>query len=116
MSKDVLGDPTANAIHVPTIFNLKKRICNAYIPMDTFSSNRRRFDVKISRGKLFGITSILKGESTWNYDIDATWKFNVDSTLRIGEISMSSPRGFFDAVSTSTRRNFCTRCFHCIIL
>ena len=69
-----------------------------------------------SRGKLFGITSILKGESSWNYDIDATWKFNVDSTLRIGGISMSSPRGFFDAVSTSTRRNFCTRCFHCIIL
>ena len=38
--------------------------------------------------------------------------FDVDSTFKIDEISMSSPRGFFYVVSTSNRRNFCTRCFH----
>ena len=38
--------------------------------------------------------------------------FDVDSTFKIDEISMSSPRGFFYVVSTSDRRNFCTRCFH----
>ena len=37
---------------------------------------------------------------------------DVDSTFKIDEISMSSPRGFFYVVSTSNRRNFCTRCFH----
>ena len=41
--------------------------------------------------------------------------FDVDSTFKIDEISMSSPRGFFYVVSTSNRRNFCTRCFHSII-
>ena len=104
MSKDVLGDLTANAIHVPTIFNLKKRICNAYIPMDTFSSNRRRFDVKISRGKLFGITSILKCVSTWNYDIDATWKiqrgFDFKNRRNIYEFSSWVFRRCFDVDST----------------
>ena len=38
--------------------------------------------------------------------------FDVNSTFKIDEISMSSPRGFFYVVSTSNRRNFCTRCFH----
>ena len=38
--------------------------------------------------------------------------FDVDSTFKIDEISMSFPRGFFYVVSTSNRRNFCTRCFH----
>ena len=41
--------------------------------------------------------------------------FDVDSTFKINIISMSSPRGFFDIVSTSNGRNFCTGCFHCII-
>ena len=41
--------------------------------------------------------------------------FDVDSTFKIDEISISSPRGFFYDISTSNRRNFCTRCFHCII-
>ena len=41
--------------------------------------------------------------------------FDVDSTFKIDKISMSFPRGFFDVVSTSNRRNFCTGCFHCII-
>ena len=41
--------------------------------------------------------------------------FDVDSTFKIDEISMSSPRGFFYVVSTSNRRNFCTRCFYSII-
>ena len=40
---------------------------------------------------------------------------NVDSTFKIDEISMSSPRGVFDVVLTSNRRNFCTHCFFCII-
>ena len=41
--------------------------------------------------------------------------FDVDSTFKIDEISISSPRGFFYNISTPNRRNFCTRCFHCII-
>ena len=41
--------------------------------------------------------------------------FDVDSTFKIDEISMSFPRGFFYVVSTSNRRNFCTRCFYSII-
>ena len=39
----------------------------------------------------------------------------VDSTFKIDEILMRFPRGFFCVVSTSNPRNFCTRCFHCII-
>ena len=38
--------------------------------------------------------------------------FGIDSTFKIDEISMSSPRRVFYVVSTSNRRNFCTRCFH----
>ena len=41
--------------------------------------------------------------------------FDVDSTFKIDEISMSSPRGFFYVVSTSNRRNICTRCFHFLL-
>ena len=41
--------------------------------------------------------------------------FDVDLTFKIEEISMSSPRGFFDVVSTSNQRNFYTRYLHCII-
>ena len=52
--------------------------------------------------------------------IDSTWKFrrgnfDVDSTFKIDEIPIISPRGFFDVVSTSNWRNFCTRFFYCII-
>ena len=39
----------------------------------------------------------------------------MDSTFKIDEISMSSPRGVFNVVLTSNRRNLCTRCFFCII-
>ena len=42
--------------------------------------------------------------------------FYVDSSFKIDKTSMSVPRGFFYVISTSDRRNFCTRCFHCIIL
>ena len=42
--------------------------------------------------------------------------FNVDSTFEIDEKLMNSPREIFYAVSTPNRRNFCTRCFHSIIL
>ena len=72
--------------------------------------------------------SILRRNSTWkvreNY-IDFERRihveimtsirrgyFDVDSTFKIDEISMSSPRGFFYVISTSNRRNSCTRCFH----
>ena len=43
--------------------------------MDTSSSIRHRFNVRIPRGKFVEITSILKGEPRGNYDIDSTWKF-----------------------------------------
>ena len=76
-------------------------------------------------------TSIRRRDSTWK--VRANWIdferlihveimtlirggcFVVDSTFKIDEILMSSPRGFFYVVSTSNRRNFCTRCFHSII-
>ena len=41
--------------------------------------------------------------------------FDVDSTFKIDKISMSTPHGFFYVVSTSNRRNFCTRCLRSII-
>ena len=41
--------------------------------------------------------------------------FDVDLTLKIVEISMNSPRGFFYVVSTSNRGNLCTRFFDSII-
>ena len=70
--------------------------------------------------------SIRRGSSTWksrrNYihlKGQSTWKlwhqFNVDSTFKINVISTSSSRGIVYVVSTSNRRNFCTRCLHCII-
>ena len=80
-------------------------------PMDTSSLIIHRFDVETARGKFEEITSILKGESAWKL-----WhRFDVDLTFKIDEILMSSPRGFSYVVSTSNRRNFCTRCFHSII-
>ena len=92
----------------PVFVTLNSWLLQDSIPMDTSSSIRHRFDAEIPRGKFVEITSILKGESTWKL-----WhRFDVDSTFKIDEISMSSPRGFFYVVSTSNRRNFCTRCFH----
>ena len=41
--------------------------------------------------------------------------FNVDPTLKIDEISMIFPRGFFYVVSMSNRRNCFTRCFLSVI-
>ena len=43
--------------------------------MDTCSSILPRFNVELPRGKFVEFTSILKGESTWNFDIDSMWKF-----------------------------------------
>ena len=86
--------------------------CHAIgIPMGTSSSIRHQFDVKIPRGKFVELTSILKGKSMWKL-----WhQFNVDSTFKVDEISMSFPHEFFYVVSTSNRRNVCTRCFYSII-
>ena len=99
-------------LYVDYYFNLPKyKFIMLWFPTGTSSSIRHRFDVEIPRGKFVEITSILKGESTWKL-----WhRFDVDSTFKIDEISMSSPCGFFYVVSTSNRRNFCTRCFHSII-
>ena len=66
------------------------KVCRNYIDLE------RRIHVEI-------MTSIRRGN------------FDVDSAFKIDEISMSSPRGFFDVASTSNRCNFCTGCFHCII-
>ena len=84
-----------------------------------------------NRHILFDSPLIRRQNSTWKVrrnDIDferrihveimtSIWRgnFDVDSTFKIDEISMSSPRGIFEVVSTSNRRNFCTCCFHCII-
>ena len=85
-------------------------ISNTHHPMDT--SIRRRNSMWKVRGNYINferqihveiMTSIRRGY------------FDVDSTFKIDEISMSFPRGFFYVVSTSNRRNFCTRCFHSII-
>ena len=79
---------------------------------------------------LVDLPSIRRRNSTWkvrgNYidfeeriDVEIMTlmrrgNFDVDSTFKIDKISMSSQRGFFYVVSTSNRRNFCTRCFHSI--
>ena len=49
------------------------------------------------------ITSIQRGN------------FDVDSTLKIDEISLRSPRGFFCVVLKRNRQNCCTRCFRSFI-
>ena len=75
--------------------------------MNTSSLIHDQFDVETPREKFVEISSILT--SIWH------GYFHVDSTFKIDKISMSFPRGFFYVVSTSNRRNFCTRCFHSII-
>ena len=90
-------------------------------------------DMILHNGHIFvDLPSIRRRNSTWkvhrNY-IDFERRihveimtsirhgnFDVDSTFKIDEISMGSSRGFFYVISTSNRSNFCTRCFHCIIL
>ena len=84
---------------------------NGYISVDLPSIRRRNSTWKVRENYIDFerrihveiMTSIRRGY------------FDVDSTFKIDEISMSSPRGFFYVVSTSNRRNFCTRCFHSII-
>ena len=94
-------------------------------------SNKVRSKWFLPNGHIFvDSPSIRRQNSTWKVrenDIDFERRihvevmtsirlgyFDVDSTFKIDEISMSSPRGFFFVVSTSNRRNFCTRCFHCL--
>ena len=84
---------------------------NGHIPIDSPSIRRRNSTWKVRRNYIDFerwihveiMTSIWRGNS------------DVDSTFKIDEISMCSQRGFFDVVSISNRRNFCTGCFHCII-
>ena len=86
-------------------------IPNGHILVDSPLIRRRDFTWKVRRNDIDFerwihmevITSIQNGN------------LDVDSTFKIAKISMSSPPGFFDAVSTSNRRNFCTRCLNCII-
>ena len=107
--------------------NIYKVLVHHYICM------RRLFrDSQVPNGHiLVDSPSIRRRNSTWKVrrnDIDFERRiqveimtsirranFDVDSSFKIGEISMSFWRGFFDVASTSNRRNFCTCCFHCII-
>ena len=57
----------------------------------------------------------LKGNPRGNYDVDSAWKFWRGFDFQNLRNTMSSLSGFFYAVSTSNRRNFCTRSFHSII-
>ena len=85
---------------------------NGHILVDSLSIRRRNPMRKVRRNyvdferwiQVEIMTSIRRG----NFDVDLTFK--------IEEISMSSPRGFFDIVSTLNQHNFCTRCLHCIFL
>ena len=84
---------------------------NGHIFVDSPSIRRRNSTWKVRgnyidferRNHVETMTSIRRGY------------FDVDLTLKIDEIAMNSPRGFFYAVSTSNRGNLCTRCFHSII-
>ena len=81
--------------------------------MDTSSSIRHRFDVEIPRSQNY-----IDFERRIHVEIMTSIQcgnFDVDSTFEIDKKTMSSPRGFFYAVSKSNRRNFCTRYFYCII-
>ena len=84
---------------------------NGHIFVDSPSIRRRNFTWKV-RGNHIEFERRIHVEI-----MTSIWRgyFDVDSTFKIDEISMSSPRGFFYGVSTSNRRNFCTRCFHSII-
>ena len=88
-----------------------KHLLNGRIFIDSPSIRRRNITRKFphnyinfeTRIHMEIMTSIRRG----NVD--------VDSIFKIDEILINCPRGFFYVVSTSNRRNFCTRCFHCII-
>ena len=82
-------------------------IPNGHIFVDSLSIPRRNSTGKMRR-----------------YFIDFERRIHVEimksiqrgSHFQSHEISMRSPRGFFDAFSTSNRRNFCTRYyFHSVI-
>ena len=87
-----------------------KHLLNGRIFIDSPSIRRRNITRKFhqnyinfeTRIHMEIMTSIRRG----NVD--------VDSIFKIDEILINCPRGFFYVVSTSNRRNFCTRCFHCI--
>ena len=83
--------------------------------MDTSSSIRHRFDVEIPRGKFVEMTDFERWIHVEIMTSIRSGNFDMDSTFKLDEISMSSPRGFFDVVSKSNRRNFCNRWIHCII-
>ena len=75
------------------------------VPMDTSSLIRYQFDVEIPVGKWIHVeikTSIRRG-------LDFQNRRNIDFER------CTIARGFFYVVSTSNRRNFCTRYFHSII-
>ena len=77
--------------------------------MDTSSSIRHRFDVEIPRGKFVEMTDFERRIHVEIMTSIRRGNFDMDSTFKLDEISMSSPRGFFDVVSKSNRRNFCNR-------
>ena len=100
--------------------------------METSNILRSTLQVKQPKGHTFVDLSLIRRQNfTWKVrgnDIDFEKRIHVgimtsirrgnsdvDTTFKIDEISMSSPRGFFYVVSTSNRRNFCTRCFHSVI-
>ena len=80
-------------------FSFKKKVlwCNGHILVDSPSIRRRNSAWKVRRNYIDFerwihveiMTSIRRGN------------FDVDSTFKIDEISMSSPCGVFDVVSTS---------------
>ena len=88
-----------------------REIPNGHIFLNSSSSWRTNSTWKVRGSYIESERRIYVGIMT-----SIRWgNFDVDSVFKIDKISMSSSRGFFYVVSTSNRRNFCTRCFHCII-
>ena len=97
--------------NLPHHFVWTIRVPSGHILVDSPSIRRRnstwkvrRNDINFEGGIHMEIMTSIRREN-----------FDLDSTFKIDEILMSFPRGFFNIVLTSNGRNFCTRCFHCII-
>ena len=83
--------------------------------MGTSSSIRHRFDVEIPSEKFVEITSILKGESTWElwhrFDVEISTRIWLSKSTKYRWVLWGIFLWLFDVEST----NLCTRCFHSII-
>ena len=98
-------------LHFVSQFQRCTNVPNGHIFLDSSSIRRRNSAWKVCRNYI---------HFEWRIHVEIMTSircghFDVDSVFKIDEILMSSPRGTFFFFSTPNRRDFCTRCFHCIL-